>query len=352
MCIRDRFTTVTDIMPLTDLNRLILKKGLEVINNTKRLGLEKLIEISGLKKGEIDSYAIGYVLGPRINAAGRIGDPNIAVKLLLTESSRFAGKYSKILDSINADRQDLTEHLIEKAKNSENFNPEKKIIILAGEGWDEGIIGLVAGRLQEEYHRPVIIISKGKNDTRGSARSISAFNITDALTEVSHHLEKYGGHAQAAGFTLKESHLEDFIRDIEALGEKEIKDEMLIKQRYIDAEISTDDLSLNIVDELSKLEPHGYGNRKPLFMLKNLLVTDVQELGIKKDADGNPLHIKVTFKGDGIGQSEAILFHCGDDYNNIKQNDLIDIVGYLQLNEWNGNRLAQFIVEEWKESIQ
>ncbi len=346
-------STVTDIMPLKSINRILVANGLKQINSGQRLGLNKLIEVSDLNLGGIDTYHLGFLLGPRINAAGRIGDPMKALKLLVTDNEENALKYAKELNKLNYRRQDLTDKFLKEA--DQQVNKDNKLIFVYGEGWDEGIVGLVAGKLQEKYYLPTLAATIRKEgeeivEVRGSARSIKGFNIVEGIEEFANSLEKYGGHAQAAGFSVKPGSLEDFKKGITDYANKKIGDDILIPEMKVDLEIDTDDLTLYLVDLLDKFAPFGVGNRKPQVCIKKAVIMEKQPLGKKKDLEGRPKHMKIKFKGGGVGTSEAIMFGCRDSWDKMKEDQVVDLVGYAQRNEWNDRTFLQFQIKNWRES--
>ncbi len=346
-------STVTDIMPLKGINRILVANGLKQINSGQRLGLNKLTEVADLNLGGIDTYHLGFLLGPRINAAGRIGDPMKALKLLVTDNEKSAVEYAKELNKLNYRRQDLTDTILKEA--DKQVNKDSKMIFVHGEGWDEGIVGLVAGKLQEKYYLPTLAATVRKEgdeivEVRGSARSIKGFNIVDSIEKFADTLEKYGGHAQAAGFSVKPERLEDFKKGLTEYANGKIDDDLLIPKLKVDLEIDTDDLTLYLVDMLDKFAPFGVGNRKPQVCIRKAVIMEKQPLGKKKDLEGRPKHMKIKFKGGGVGTSEAIMFGCKDSWDNMKEDQVVDLVGYAQRNEWNDRTYLQFQIKNWRES--
>jgi len=225
-------STVTDMMPLLDVNRIFVKFGLEQISKGERLGLNALILRSGILPKDINSYHLGYVVGPRINAAGRIGSPMEAVKLLVSSDEKKCTEIANELNSINFERQKLTTEILDIAK--EDVDLENKLLFVQGENWHEGIIGLVAGKLQEQFYRPVIVTTKNDGVIKGSARSIKGFNITKTLEKLDKYLERYGGHELAAGFTAKEKSMDEFVKKITEYANKKITEKDLQRDIKID----------------------------------------------------------------------------------------------------------------------
>ncbi len=332
-------STVTDIMPLLDINRVAVKYGLEQIKKTNRVGLKKLVELSGISIMSINSYHLGYVVGPRINAVGRIGDPMDGVRLLSTGNYKKASELANKVNELNKKRQEITNELIIEAETQ--IIGEEKLIMILGEEWPEGIIGLIAGKLMEKYHKPTIVMSK-KTEIRGSARSLGGFNITNALDSVSEYLEKYGGHSEAAGFTVGQDKFEIFQSSLISFTENALKDKELKKEKNVDLKIDTSKISLDLLMDLKKLEPYGHKNYRPIFQINEVVVIDKKVLG-----NGNK-HLKLKIKGDGLELLECVLFDCQEDIEIIQIDDVLNIIGNLDLNEWSGITTIQFNIIEWE----
>jgi len=335
-------STVTDIMPLHGVNRIVVKHGLETIRKGERLGLSKLSETANIELENISTYHLGYLLGPRLNASGRIGSAMDGLKLLSTKNASQAQELANKLDSLNFERQRLTSEILKQAREKILSEDLKSLIFVTGEGWNEGIIGLVASKLQEEFYRPVIIVTKNEGEIKGSARSINGLNITEVIETFSEFLIKFGGHAQAAGFSVKEGSLDEFREKIVEYVQDNLGKELLDKTIDIDVVLNTKDLNMELAENLLKLEPFGYGNKKPLFLLEKVVVVNKKVLG--KDQN----HMKLEIKGEGSGVEEAIMFNCLDDIEKIKVDDVIDLVGCVGINEWNNLTKVQFEVKDWR----
>ena len=333
-------STVTDMMPLLEVNRIFVKYGLEQISKGQRLGLNALILRSGILPKDINSYHLGYVIGPRINAAGRIGSPMEAVKLLVSSDEKKCTEIANELNSINFERQKLTTEILDIAK--EDVDLENKLLFVQGENWHEGIIGLVAGKLQEQFYRPVIVTTKNDGVIKGSARSIKGFNITKTLEKLDKYLERYGGHELAAGFTAKEKSMDEFVKKITEYANKKITEKDLQRDIKIDLLVDTEDIDNELINNLKKLEPFGYGNPKPIICLKELVVVRKNIMGQEKN------HMRLTVKGNGVDLLTLVLFNCNEDTQDINENDSIDVIGYPDINVWNGNENIQFMVKEWR----
>ncbi len=333
--------TVTDLMTLLDVNRVVVKYGIKQIKESKRIGLNELINVSGIDINELDSYHLGYILGPRINAAGRIGSPLDAVKLLVSEKVDVCKSIANILNETNFQRQYMTQNGLDQAEALVGESKEK-LLFVVGDDWHEGIVGLIAGKLNEKYHRPVLVGTRNEDGIRGSARSISGFNITKALSKCEKFLDRYGGHELAAGFTIKVGKEKEFSKCIHKIADTLITDDMLTKNLHIDLLVGSENINSRLVEELEILKPFGYGFNKPLISMTKLVVFKKKIMGKL----GN--HMKLICKGDGVDLITLVLFNCGDDTEIIKEDDKIDVVGGVGINSWNGNEEIQFLVKEWR----
>jgi single-stranded-DNA-specific exonuclease len=282
--------TVADIVSLTGENRLLVKKGIEVLNRTKKTGLQALIQRSGLKCGDIGSGEISFILAPRINAAGRIGSAGEAVGLLLTEDRDKAWRYATYMEEINRERQKYHEKVIKDSiEIIEDRGYDKGVggIVIARDDWHEGVVGIAASKIAERYFRPTILISTAGNLGKGSGRSIKAFYLLDALDECSEYLHKYGGHRYAAGISIEKDMIDDFRRAFDNIVKEHLDIDALRKEIDIDVEISFQNLSTQFVSELKKLEPFGYDNRRPIFLTRK-----IDFVGYPRIVGNNHLKIK------------------------------------------------------------
>jgi len=336
--------TVTDLMPLVGINRVTVKYGIKQMKEGKRVGLNELVKVSGLELNDIDSYHLGYILGPRINAAGRIGSPLDAVKLLVSEKEDLCRSIANVLNETNFQRQFMTQNGLDEA-TAVIGESNDRLLFVVNDDWHEGIVGLIAGKLNEKYHRPILVGTRKEGVVKGSARSITGFNITNALSLCSKYLDRYGGHELAAGFTVKEGMEKEFSECIRKVADKQITEDMLVKDLQIDLLLSSESINQRLIEELDILKPFGYGNSKPLIGLKGLVVVKKQIMGKL----GN--HMKLICKGDGIDLITLVLFNCGVDTEDINVDASLDVVGGVGLNSWNGNEDIQFLVKEWRFSI-
>lgn len=288
--------TVADVVPLTDENRIFVNAGLKRINQTQNFGLRALISSSGLGSRSINCGAISFVLAPRINAAGRIGNAELGVKLLVSDTFEQACKIAQKLESENRERQFTEQHILKEALEIIDTNEEiqkRKVLILSGEEWHNGVIGIVSSRIVDKYYRPTIMLSVAPNGVcKGSGRSIKGFNLFDALDYCSDLLIKFGGHELAAGLGINQSDIEEFDKKINEYAKNNLPDELLTPSLNIDSPIGVSDITIKNAERLSILEPYGMGNPQPVFSLSNASLVCVRSLS-------NGKHCKVTVVKDG-----------------------------------------------------
>ncbi|MBQ9314442.1 MAG: single-stranded-DNA-specific exonuclease RecJ [Clostridia bacterium] len=333
--------TVADIVPLVDENRLIVHFGLMLVKQTKNIGLKSLIEIAGYNES-IDSTAISFGLAPRINACGRLGKAEIALKLLLTTSIEEAKKIAIELNNFNKERQEVEKRIINDAmeiiEKDKLYNDD--IIVLASENWHHGVIGIVSSKITETYYKPSILISIEDGIGKGSGRSIDGFDLHSALTECSEYLDKFGGHEMAIGLSLDADNIEKFKQKIKEVTSKNIDKEAVPKLK-IDALINPKEINFEIFDSMNLLEPYGEANHPPIFVSKNLKVDSVRLLS-------NDRHLKLTLKGDNI-LLNAIGFNLGDRVIHI--GDRIDVAYMLEVNKFNNMQNIQLNIKDIKKSL-
>jgi len=331
--------TVADIVSLTDENRILVRKGIEIINNTKNIGLRNLINQVGLNEKEITTGHIGYIIAPHLNAAGRVSDPANCIELLTTSDTHKAEQIVSDLRRINKERQELEQRILDEAREMVEDQTDletEKAIILASENWHHGVIGIVASRLVEQYYRPTILIAVDKGVGKGSCRSISGLNLYQALSECSSYLDGFGGHKMAAGLTIDPEKLSDFKRSFNSFLNSCLSNEDMIPSLRVDALINQDEITMDFYQQLSLLEPYGMGNSRPNFILNNPKIKNVYSVGKNKS------HLKFTLSDgmDGIG------FGFGDKVSDFKNNEL-DIAFQLDLNEWQGNKKVQLSLKDY-----
>jgi single-stranded-DNA-specific exonuclease len=338
--------TVADLGPLIDENRIIVKYGLMVLQNTKWPGLNYLKEYSGIpvdsKMGITD---IGFKLGPRINAAGRIDTPYYALQLLLYDQPNEKGKLlAQHLDKLNQRRQQMVvEALLEAEEHFAAKQKSDKIFIAWSPNWHVGILGLIASKIVEKYSRPAIVLQDFGEHLIASARSQENFNIVSALTEHKHLLENFGGHAQAAGFSIKKENLEEFESAMTAYAEKALQDHNHEKSLSIDCEITEGDINDKLMELLDQMEPYGIGNEQPVFLLKKVYPNFVRKVG----KESQHLHFQVEGK---IKRFPVIAFKLGEHEGLLTDGQPIDIAFNLTKNEWKGNTQLQLRAIDFKRS--
>lgn len=333
--------TISDIVPLEGENRTIAKLGLMLIKVTRNLGLRELIKSSGYK--EIDSNTISFGVAPRINACGRMGHEEEALKLFLAEDLESATKITKELNEYNTLRQRTEKAIYEEAVQEidKNHLDEKNSIVLGGKGWHHGVIGIVSSKVTDKYYKPSILLSFEDDIAKGSGRSVPGFDLYEVLTKCEDLLEKYGGHSMAVGLTLKRENLEKFKERFEQIAkEKNIKE--LVPIIYIDDELKLKDINMELVKSLSILEPFGEANKVPLFLIKNLKIDSIRAL-----SDGR--HLKLTLRDENF-VINAIGFELGYLAEEYRIGDRIDVVGTLEINSFNGFSSIQINVKDIRKS--
>ncbi len=334
--------TVCDVMPLVEENRIIAKLGIEQMKKTINVGLDVMFEILAIDKAKLDSYHLGFVIGPRLNASGRLESAMDAVRLLTTKDRAYAASVVKKLNELNSERQQLTQKYIEIAEEQIMGQKENKLFLVYGEDWPEGIIGLIAGKLTEKYNRPVIAASLKEGKLKASARSIDPFHIAESLSNAKELLLTHGGHAQAAGFSLKYENLDKLKEHLLTAADNKISNN-LEKSLYIDGVINCGKISPDIIREIMQFAPFGMGNKKPVVALMNLNLKNYRTLGKENN------HIKFI-AGDSDSEIECIAFNFSDKFNDFlgtySTPSLINVAGSLDIDSWNGNEKSVLKVED------
>lgn len=334
--------TISDIVPLVDENRVITKLGLMLVKQTKNIGLKSLIVSSGYKK--IDSTTISFGIAPRINACGRMGHAEEALKLFLSKNLNEVNELTKILNEYNVERQSTEKRIYEEALSQiqENHLDDKDAIIVAGENWHHGVIGIVSSKITELYFKPSILLCYEDDIAKGSGRSIPGFDLHDALMKCQDTIEKFGGHSMAIGITIKRENFQKFCYEFEEVAkDSNLKDIFPIIQ--IDAEFELKDINKDMVKSLEQLEPYGEANKMPLFAFKKLKIDSIRALSEGK-------HLKLTLK-EGNTVVNAIGFNMGTLVDNYRIGDKIDIVGVLEVNTFNGVDTLQINMKDMMRAI-
>ncbi len=324
--------TVADMVPLTGENRALVKMGLDVLNSSPRIGLKSLIDVSGYKEGAIDSTSIGFGLGPRLNAAGRIQSALTAYKLLVANKQPIASDIAKELDQLNNKRKQLTLDVFERAIETFNRSDIEPILLVADPDFHEGVVGLAASRICDEYYRPAIVGKVGESHTRASARSIPGFHITAALEKCSDLLDRFGGHEAAAGFSIRNENIQALQKRLADIAEQELSDDELIPSMAIDSKAEFDELGEGIMKFIDLLQPCGQGNNWPIFCTEQVQVRDSRLVGADKS------HLKMTLRKSSMS-FDAIAFRMGDIIGRLPE--FIDIAYRLERNSYLGYESLQ-----------
>lgn len=336
--------TVADLAPLNSLeNRILVQQGLKVINEGRRPGLQALLKVAGAEPGKVNAMTIGFALGPRINAAGRLDSAMIAYDLLTATSTEEAEILAQQLHELNTQRQELTRSAQELVRDQIDAADGGIPLIFASDpGFQPGIVGLVAGRLAEEYFRPAVVMEEGESESRASCRSIPQFDITQALDQCADLLIRHGGHAQAAGFSVLNENIIQLREKLTRLAQETLEGQDLRPSLDVDVEVDIHTLNEDLLVELSKLEPTGHSNPTPVLMSRNLRVLECRTVG-KEDK-----HLKLKLARAGQPPLDAIGFGLGEWA--AKMPDRIDAAYYLELNEWNGHRNLQLNLQDIRPS--
>ena len=332
--------TIADVVPLRGENRLIAWAGLEVMAQTRSEGLQALLDICGVGR-PVRAMDIAFRVAPRLNAVGRVGDGTDGLEMLLTDDPQEARRLALHLDSMNRDRQREQELVYQDALQmvrDEVDLDSDRVIVLASAGWHVGVVGIVASKLLEQYNRPTIMLVEDRGQLRGSARSVGGFDITAALRECSSCLLRYGGHALAAGLTLRPEDLDEFRRRLNLVASETLADEDLVAEVRIDAEVGLAEIDMDLINALQRLEPYGHSNPEPLLLTCNLEVLECRGVG----QDGR--HLKLYVRDEGR-TAECIGFGMGAESSWIKPGTRLDLCYTPEINDYQGNRSIQLRLE-------
>lgn len=335
--------TISDIVPLVDENRVIAKLGLKLIERTKNKGLKRLIEACNYSS--IDANMISFGVAPRINACGRMGFQEEAIRLFLSDDEAEVATITQKLNEYNKERQDTEKKIFEEAisKIQKEKMQENNCIILGGENWHHGVIGIVSSKITDMYFKPSLLICFEGDMGKGSGRSIPGFDLHHALMETGDYLEKFGGHSMAVGLSVKKEKFEEFKKKFEELA-KESNIQEIIPVIYIDEEITMKEMTLELMQELKQLEPFGEKNKEPLFMLRNVKIDSIRSLSEGK-------HIKLTLK-EGISLIECIGFNLGFLAEDYRIGDKVDVVGNLAENHYQNQTKVQIVLQDIRKSYK
>ncbi len=341
--------TICDAVPLRGINRLLVIKGIEVMKKQLNVGLRSLINKSAIK-GKISTYDLGFKLGPRINAAGRLGRSSFGTELLTATKTADADRIADELDKFNQERRTIESYVLDSADKEVTENKlNKKILVVYGENWHEGVIGIIASRLKDKYHRPCLVITVSEGKAKGSGRSIKGIDLGNLVIAAKQAgiIDSGGGHSMAAGVSLKENKIEelsDFFESQISNIQSKVKDEKII---YVDSLISSSGINLEVYDEIEKLGPFGSDNYEPNFVVKSSMLVSVNQIGEN--------HLKCLIKTTEGAFIEAMAFRSlstplGDEIQRNKGNS-VSLLGKIKINEWGGRRTPQLHIEDIGEQI-
>ena len=333
--------TVADVVPLVDENRGLAVAGLRQLARTQKPGLQALMRSARVDAAAIDAAAIGFRLAPRLNAAGRLGRPEAALELLLTEETEPATQLAAQLEELNRDRQAVEERILREAVEEIESWPEaqrrRRAFVVAGADWHEGVIGIVASRWVERYNRPVVLIAGTDGNWKGSGRSIPGFDLHDGLRRCAGDLERWGGHAAAAGLSIKPERVPAFAEAFSSIGDAELAEDDLRPPALVDALVHGRDLTLELCNELAQLAPFGLGNPNVTLLLAGCQLVDLAAVGEGK-------HLKFRVREDGRDSGSAIAFRMGRRLDSLRRAGAYDLAFKLEANQWNGTVAPQLNV--------
>ncbi|HEX8597950.1 MAG TPA: single-stranded-DNA-specific exonuclease RecJ [Chloroflexia bacterium] len=335
--------TVADVVQLKGANRSLVQQGLAAIPENSLPGIRTMLEYAGLKPGAIDTDRVGFIIGPRLNAAGRVDDARTAYELLMTEDVYYARQLAQKLEAQNRRRQATMNAIVEQARERvKRMDDNTRVIVLHDSTWPSGVVGLVAGRLVEEFGRPAVVIEQGEEESRGSARSVPRFNMVEALAETSDLLVKYGGHSAAAGFTVKTTNIEELNRRLCATCDKQLQHEQLRPTISADAELPVNKVDDETLEQINRMSPFGAGNPSPVFVAKGVRVVSASTVG------DNNAHLKliVADRNNGHAPLEAIAFRYGYMAENVRRKGQVDLVYSIERREWKGDTHLQLRVKD------
>ena len=333
--------TICDVVPLVDENRIIVKNGLELMKNGRNTGLKALIGVCGVDTERIGSSHIGFTIGPRINASGRLGFSDLGVSLFTETDPEKAVEIAHKLDEKNEERQMIELKIHHEAemliKNDPSYNDDK-VLVMAHDGWQHGVIGIVASKLTEKYYKPTVLMCIDDGKATGSARSIKGFSIFDALCDSSELLDKFGGHEQAAGLSIDVENLDEFRKRINAYADEHLTDIDMVEEINAEFELSEESADFKLIEELHRLEPFGVSNPTPRFIMRNCLLNDIRIIG------KNRQHLKLEIEKNEV--FECIGFNMAHLAEGFRTGDKIDILFQLDENTFMGNRRIQMLIKD------
>lgn len=337
--------TIGDVVPLTGENRKLVKRGLQMLQNTENMGLNALLQLAGLEDKTLTAENVAFGIVPRINAAGRMGSARLAMELLLCESEEEAADLAQKINDLNKQRQQQEIFIMEDIERLLSEHPEKlkeRVLVLAGENWHHGVIGIVSAKISERFSKPNLLISVDGKGATGSARSFGEFSLFKALTSCSSLLTKYGGHKQAAGFSLPTENIEGFSREINRYA-REYFDEMPRYTYVIDRTLTAEEMTVENIEQLELLQPFGAENQSPVFLVKQLKVSAITPLSDNK-------HIKITFETEHKKSFQGLYFGMSTDRFCFEIGNTVDLVASVGINEYNGRKSVSVKIKDIRPS--
>lgn len=341
--------TIADQVPLIGANRGFASHGIKAIRQTKRIGLKKLFKLAKIDESKISSQTIGFNIVPKINAIGRMGHGLDALRLLCTKNEKQASELATVLDQTNDSRRSATEAQLSEAVIQAEKQLKKKLLVVASENFQGGIIGLIAGRLAEMYYKPTVAISLGTESAKGSARGVAGVNITELLRQVQNDLLDIGGHEQAAGFSVLEKNVSLITKKLQKIALQEIGDDLLEPSLAIDMKLPWSLVNYDLVKALEPLEPFGTANDQPVFLFEDLKIVKVAKIGSKKE------HLRLavadstnTGGNNGLDEITAVGWNLAGECEDLTDSEKASIVGQVGLSEWRGKSYLQIIIKVLK----
>ncbi|OLO26201.1 single-stranded-DNA-specific exonuclease RecJ [Alkalihalophilus pseudofirmus] len=336
--------TIADLVPLVDENRLLAKKGIEALQRTTKPGLRAIKKIAGIDGQTVNAEHVGFAIGPRINAAGRLDSADPAVELLTTDDEMVGKEIAEEIDQLNKERKAIVDEMAKEAiaQVETQFPPsDNRVLIVGKEGWNPGVIGIVASRLVEKFYRPTIVLSldREKGVAKGSARSIEGFDMFVNLSESRDILPHFGGHPMAAGLTMQIEHVEELRNRLNSQADRLLTEEDFIPITNVDLVATLDEISLDVINQLEELAPYGVSNPVPKVMIEEVNIAQIRRIGTDEN------HLKVLFEHEGT-TLDGIGFQLGYLHPEINQAAKISAVGTISVNEWNGHCKPQIFLED------
>ncbi len=335
--------TVADISPLVDENRIIVTKGLEKFKNTENIGLKALLDVSITNNKAITTSSIGYIIAPRINASGRLGCASRSVEMFLTQDKDKAYELANNLCEENIIRQQTEQRMFAEALEYIEKNPQIKddqVLVIPHENWHHGIVGIVSSKITEKFYRPSILFAIDGDEAKGSGRSVSGFNLFEALENSSDILEKFGGHELAAGLSIKTENIEKFRAAINSQKLGKIDEQSLVPTVSVDAVIKPTYITMETVDEINRLQPFGVDNPLPVFAVRNIKIHKISTMSEGK-------HLRMTLLKDNKF-FDAVGFGMGEYFNQLKEGDFVEVAFGLDINDYKGFKNVQLILKDIK----